>query len=297
MALYSNQIEKASELYVRANISDEEKYQLLMEALLYARVLFVDFLLSTNFPDLSNFLTIGRLKDLYTASIRKNVVENFLRKLVQTGETLRYQWPFSIRLRANLPELTSSFVQSTSVSGASDPFIKDLCTIERSLTGIDRKADTLRGYAPRQHGSVRKSINLSNPNAPRYLHSSDILATTNDFFLQPFRELLIWSIIIDQPRLTMTFLRHKQESGLQDRLMCATMLNKYAKINTSHDELRLEEVKDELLADSVEILNYARISKGRKRNMVRVGGSNENVHIWLLLFHYSIYWLDIIANI
>ena len=92
----------------------------------------------------------------------------------------------------------------------------------------------------------------------------------------PMQELLIWSVVINEPNLTKIFLV-RCESGIQDRLMVATMYKTYTKILQRAGTIiagdrieKLTETKKMFLKEVLDILNVAdKMSQAKSGVLIR----------------------------
>ena len=91
-------------------------------------------------------------------------------------------------------------------------FLKSLSNLERKITFDDSVT----------HREDRSSLDI--------LEEYD----SSPFVIEPIKELLIWSVLINKPELIEIFLEQRSSYGLHDRLAIATMYNKLATAQFSH---------------------------------------------------------------
>lgn len=123
-----------------------------------------------------------------------------------------------------------------------EKFLEQLCLLERGLTFDD---DYLTYREDKKVLKIKKTI------------------LTSSYLIYPMQELLIWSVAINEPSLTKLFLI-RCDSGLQDRLMVATMYKSYYKILVRTSNVissdRIQKIKDtkkDFLVESLKILAVA----------------------------------------
>lgn len=172
-----------------------------------------------------------------------------------TIKTFSSSFSFKLSFRVNWEPSGDTFARGQLPSAKmpvekKSQFFKMLCSLERGLTFDD---DYLTHREDTKVHDIKEN------------------QISETFVPNATRELLIWSVVINEPSLTRFFLEGRSDCGLQDRFMCATMFRMYAcKVKISNPGLAEDMIKTKtaFLQDALQIMDNANSMSHHKASLM-----------------------------